>query len=53
MLLEVKESYLGWQGSYAAIALFAIQPAVFGEQYYFLTTFILISIFIFSTFYFS
>lgn len=32
-----------WQGTYSAIALFTIQPAVWGEQYYFLTTYILLA----------
>ncbi len=32
-----------WQGTYSAIALFTIQPAVWGEQYYFLTTYIIIA----------
>lgn len=32
-----------WQGTYSAIVLFTIQPAVWGEQYYFLTTYILLA----------
>ncbi|MEA4915655.1 MAG: DUF6056 family protein [Christensenella sp.] len=32
-----------WQGTYSAIVLFMVQPAVWGEQYYFLTTYILLA----------
>ncbi len=49
---KVRTIYLEWQGSYAAVALFALQPAVFGEQFYPLTTFIILGLFLFSVFYF-
>ena len=32
-----------WQGTYSAIVLFMVQPAVWGEQYYFITTYILLA----------
>ncbi|MDD3335214.1 MAG: hypothetical protein PHI98_06815 [Eubacteriales bacterium] len=38
--------YLTWQGSYAANFLFALQPAVFDENLYFLATFVLIGVFL-------
>ncbi len=33
--------YQWWQGTFTAIFLFTLQPGIFGEQWYFLTTFIL------------
>lgn len=50
MLERVKESYLTWQGTYSAIGLFALQPAVWGEQYYFLSTYILLAFFLLGNF---
>ena len=44
-------TYNTWQGSFAAVFLMALQPAVFGEQYYFLSTIILIGAFILSNLY--
>lgn len=38
----VKRYYFGWQGSYSAIFAFSLQPAVFGEQWYPLTTYIML-----------
>lgn len=37
------ESYLNWQGTFSAIFLMALQPAVFSEKLYFLTTFIMLA----------
>ena len=31
---QVADTYLNWQGSYAAVFLFALHPAVFGEAWY-------------------
>ena len=42
---RVKRSYSSWQGTFAAIFLFTLQPAVFGEQWYFLTPIIVLSAF--------
>ena len=39
----VTTTYQKWQGTYSAIALFSIQPAVWGEQYYIITTYILLA----------
>lgn len=50
--LQVKTTYTTWQGTYAAVIIFALQPAVFGEQFYFLTTWILVGALIICTFYF-
>lgn len=49
---QVKKTYLDWQGTFSAIFLFALQPGVFGEQYYFITTFLMLGIFVIGTFYF-
>lgn len=49
---EVKENYFGWQGTFSAIFLMALQPAVFGEQFYFLGTIIVLSSLIAGIFYF-
>jgi len=51
VLLNVKETYFTWQGSYSAIALFALQPGVWNENAYFLSTYIILGLFIFSYFY--
>lgn len=37
-----REIYLGWQGSFSAIFLMALQPAVFGERLYALTPYLMI-----------
>lgn len=42
MIKQVKYSYTAWQGTYSAVALFALNPSVFGDDMYFLTTFIII-----------
>ena len=49
---QVKKTYLDWQGTFSAVFLFALQPGVFGEQYYFITTFLLLGTFVIVTFYF-
>ena len=36
---QVADTYLNWQGSYAAVFLFALHPAVFGEAWYAVCTF--------------
>lgn len=40
---QAKDTYYGWQGSFSAVFLFALQPAVFGEQYYCLTACIMLA----------
>lgn len=52
VMLNVKETYFTWQGSYSAIALFTLQPGIWGENVYFLSTFIILGLFVFSYFYF-
>ncbi len=47
---KVVESYFGWQGTFSAIFLMAIQPAVFSEGLYWLTTFIMLSSLMVGTF---
>ena len=38
----VNLNYFGWQGTYSAVFAFSLQPAVFGEQWCPLTTFIML-----------
>lgn len=38
----VRHYYFGWQGTYSAVFAFSLQPAVFGEQWYPLTTYIML-----------
>lgn len=47
---QVQKTYLEWQGTYSAIFLFSLQPAVFGERFYVLTAFIMLGMLISSTF---
>lgn len=46
----VSVTYQNWQGSYSAVVLFSVQPAVWGEQYYWITTFALIPLILFGIF---
>lgn len=41
---KVSELYFKWQGTYSSILLMTLQPAVFGEEYYAVTPFIMIII---------
>lgn len=38
----VAESYTGWQGTFSAVAIFALQPGVYSSSSYFLTTFVMV-----------
>ena len=49
-LTKVKESFFGWQGTYSAIFLMAMQPAVFSEGLYWMTAFIMLGALILGTF---
>ena len=44
----VKHFYNNWQGTYSAIALFSLNPAIFGEDFYFITTFFILGFYFFS-----
>lgn len=44
-------SYNQWQGSFSAIFLMSLNPAIFGEQYYFIGTFLFLFMLIFSEIY--
>lgn len=46
---STRKSYLEWQGSFAAVFLMNLQPAVFGPEYYFVTTFIMLGSLIIGT----
>lgn len=43
-----KQTYMDWQGNFAAIFLMRLQPAIFGEQYYVAAPVLLLTTFIFS-----
>ncbi len=46
---QVKDSYFNWQGTFSAVFLFALQPALFGQEFYALSTFVLLGSWILST----
>ena len=46
---EAARQYSSWQGTFSAIFIFALQPAAFTDNLYFLTTFILLGALIGST----
>ena len=50
-LTKTAEVYQSWQGTFAAVFLFTLQPGAFGENLYFLTTFLLIAALTGATFY--
>lgn len=45
----VKDNYRNWQGTFAAIFVFALQPGAFGDGWYPLTAFIMLGLLILST----
>ena len=47
----VSEFYMTWQGTYSAIVIMALEPAIWGQQFYFVGSFILIFSLLFSTSY--
>ena len=49
---QVAETYFDWQGSFSAIWLFALQPGLFSEKIYGLSTLILVAFFVWGNFYF-
>ena len=49
---KIKNTYLNWQGSYSAVALFALQPSVWGEEFYGCTTVIVLGLLLFGTLFF-
>ncbi|MCR5328733.1 MAG: DUF6056 family protein [Saccharofermentans sp.] len=50
---RVKEIYLDWQGTYAAVFFFTLQPGAFTDKTYFLTSIILLVSLISSTLFFA
>ena len=48
---KVAETYFNWQGTFSAVFLFALQPCVFSDNLYFLTTFIMVGSLAFGTFF--
>ena len=49
---KIKNTYLNWQGSYSAVALFALQPSIWGEEFYGCTTVIVLGLLLVGTFFF-
>ena len=49
---EVKEVYYSWQGSFSALALFSLQPSIFGDKLYGLSTVILVGFFLWGNWFF-
>lgn len=47
---QVKASYDTWQGTFSSIFLMALSPAVWGEEYYYMTPVIMIGVTVFSHF---
>ena len=50
IMKTVAEFYKTWQGTYSAIIIMSLEPAIYGQQFYFLGSFILIISLIFSTY---
>lgn len=49
---QVAKTYIEWQGSFSAIALFALQPGLFSEKIYGLGTVVLVALFVWGNLYF-
>lgn len=47
---NVHHFYFNWQGTFTAITIMSLQPSLFGVDWYFLTTFVLLGFFIWGTF---
>lgn len=52
-LQQVGKAWIDWQGSYSAIFLMALEPSVYGEQYYVLAAPIVLAVLIAGTFFFG
>lgn len=52
-LQQAGKAWIDWQGSYSAIFLMALEPSVFGEQYYVLAAPIVLAVLIAGTFFFG
>lgn len=50
---QVVKTYNDWQGTWAAVFLFSLQPGIYGEKYYCISTFILVLTLIGATFCFT
>lgn len=48
---QVIDAYNSWQGTYSAVMLFALNPSVFGDNFYFMTTIIILVSLFFSLYY--
>lgn len=49
---KTAETYQNWQGTFSAIFLMALQPSIFGDQYYAITPFLMLGALLLSTFFF-
>lgn len=50
---QTAQVYQEWQRSFAAVFLFSFQPAVWGESFYWITPYIMLGIYVISTFFFG
>ena len=50
VIKTVDEFYRTWQGTYSAITIMSLEPAIYGQEFYFLGSFILIISLVFSTY---
>lgn len=50
---HVRTSWYAWQGTYSSIGFMCLAPMVFGEQYYFIGSWVIISMLAFSVFVFT
>lgn len=48
---QVKATYDTWQGTFSSVFLMTLSPAIWGEQYYFLTTVIMLAMIVLPHFY--
>jgi len=48
---EVIETYFSWQGTFAAVFFFSLQPGAFSQGLYCITTFFILSLLLFSNFF--
>ncbi len=47
-ITRVQDVYNSWQGTYTSVFIMTFQPGIFGEQYYFMTTWVLLIFTLFS-----
>ena len=50
---QMAETYMTWQGTFCGVIAFALQPAIFGDAWYFLAPWIILAALLPGTFYFT